>query len=218
VAFTGGALVGLVVGLGANPRTAWVAVFEVGIPSAIVGGLVGLVGGTVATGFSASDGDMAHRSTHRRTEPRWPVAVVALATLTVLHALRSMDWASRVDELGVTTFDSGPTGLLASSALGSLVLSAIVIVTRWHRLRWFLLATTLTTAFAAVVVALSRIAAANDDSGYGFTKTSYEPGAAVGVGTAFVAAAFALIGFYNASMHPSPLPPGFPSPPSDPAP
>jgi hypothetical protein len=33
--------------------------------------------------------------------------------LTVLYALRSMDWASRVDDLGRTTFKVGPTSLLA---------------------------------------------------------------------------------------------------------
>lgn len=37
-----GAVVGLVVGLDANPRTAWFAVFEAGIPGAIVGAVVGL--------------------------------------------------------------------------------------------------------------------------------------------------------------------------------
>ena len=51
--FVGGGIVGLVVGLDANPSTAWFAVFEVGIPSAIVGGSLGLVGGTIATGVTA---------------------------------------------------------------------------------------------------------------------------------------------------------------------
>jgi len=37
--------VGLVVGLNAYPPTAWFAVLEVGIPSAIVGGMLGLVAG-----------------------------------------------------------------------------------------------------------------------------------------------------------------------------
>jgi uncharacterized membrane protein YedE/YeeE len=47
-AFIAGAIVGLIVGLDAYPPTAWFAVFEVGIPAAVVGGLLGLVGGAVA--------------------------------------------------------------------------------------------------------------------------------------------------------------------------
>jgi hypothetical protein len=42
-----GGVVGLVVGLNVNPRTAWFAVFEVGIPAAIVGGLFGLFAGAL---------------------------------------------------------------------------------------------------------------------------------------------------------------------------
>jgi hypothetical protein len=38
-----GAIVGLVVGLVAYPPTAWFAVFELGVPAAIAGGVVGLV-------------------------------------------------------------------------------------------------------------------------------------------------------------------------------
>jgi hypothetical protein len=40
-----GGVGGLVVGLQANPRTAWFAVFELGIPSAILGGIIGLACG-----------------------------------------------------------------------------------------------------------------------------------------------------------------------------
>jgi hypothetical protein len=40
-----GGVGGLVVGLQANPRTAWFAIFELGIPSAILGGVIGLVCG-----------------------------------------------------------------------------------------------------------------------------------------------------------------------------
>jgi hypothetical protein len=43
-----GGVVGLVVGLRTNAGTAWFAVFELGIPSAIVGGLVGLVSDVIA--------------------------------------------------------------------------------------------------------------------------------------------------------------------------
>jgi hypothetical protein len=43
-----GALVGLILGLRAYPATAWLAVFEVGVPAgmagAVVGAVVGLVG------------------------------------------------------------------------------------------------------------------------------------------------------------------------------
>lgn len=41
-----GAVAGLVIGLRVHAATAWFAVFELGIPAAIAGGLVGLVGGT----------------------------------------------------------------------------------------------------------------------------------------------------------------------------
>ena len=43
-----GGIVGLIVGLFAYPPTAWFAVFEVGIPGAIVGAIVGLLVGAVA--------------------------------------------------------------------------------------------------------------------------------------------------------------------------
>jgi len=38
-----GAIVGLIIGLNVNPATAWFAVFEVGIPAGIAGGLVGCI-------------------------------------------------------------------------------------------------------------------------------------------------------------------------------
>ena len=41
----GGGIVGLVLGLNAYPPTAWFAVLEVGTPSAIVGGMLGLAAG-----------------------------------------------------------------------------------------------------------------------------------------------------------------------------
>ncbi|WP_300681568.1 hypothetical protein [Nocardioides sp.] len=43
-----GGVVGLILGLWANPATAWFAVAEVGMPSAILGMLVGLLAGAVA--------------------------------------------------------------------------------------------------------------------------------------------------------------------------
>ena len=42
-----GGIVGLVVGLEVNPATAWFAVFEVGIPCAMAGALLGCVLGAV---------------------------------------------------------------------------------------------------------------------------------------------------------------------------
>ena len=84
-----GGTVGLVVGLDANSSTAWFAVFEVGLPSAVLGGLLGLVSGTIATGIRAHAGsDPARRRAHLRgQEPRWPDILVALGALTVLYAL-----------------------------------------------------------------------------------------------------------------------------------
>jgi hypothetical protein len=43
-----GGMVGLVVGLAAHPPTAWAAFFELGIPAAVVCGVLGLIGGAVA--------------------------------------------------------------------------------------------------------------------------------------------------------------------------
>jgi LytS/YehU family sensor histidine kinase len=43
-----GGIVGLVVGLVAHWQTAWFAVFELGIPCLILGGLAGLVTGAIA--------------------------------------------------------------------------------------------------------------------------------------------------------------------------
>jgi ABC-type uncharacterized transport system permease subunit len=44
-----GAIVGLIVGLNANPATAWFAVFELGIPAAIAGSLVGCIAALTVT-------------------------------------------------------------------------------------------------------------------------------------------------------------------------
>jgi hypothetical protein len=43
-----GALLGLILGLLAHPVTAWFAVFEVGMPAAIAGGILGASVGLVA--------------------------------------------------------------------------------------------------------------------------------------------------------------------------
>jgi hypothetical protein len=43
-----GGVVGLVVGLFTYPATAWFAIFELGIPAATAGGLIGLVSGVIA--------------------------------------------------------------------------------------------------------------------------------------------------------------------------
>jgi hypothetical protein len=42
-----GGIVGLVVGLLANPMTSWFAVFELGIPAGVLGALLGFVAGSV---------------------------------------------------------------------------------------------------------------------------------------------------------------------------
>jgi len=44
-----GGVVGLIVGLFAYPPTAWFAVFELGVPAAILGGLIGLLAGAIAS-------------------------------------------------------------------------------------------------------------------------------------------------------------------------
>jgi ABC-type uncharacterized transport system permease subunit len=46
--FIAGAVLGLVVGLDANPSTTWFAVFEIGFPAALLGGLIGLVSAAIA--------------------------------------------------------------------------------------------------------------------------------------------------------------------------
>ena len=194
--------VGLVIGLGVNPRTAWFAVLEVGVPATVVGALVGLVGGTIALGARRALDPALHSAARWGTRPRpaapgGPELVVALGAGAVLHALWSMDWARRVDALGrATAFTEGPTRLLASTALASLVLALLIVVSRWHWPRWILLATTLTAAAGAIVVALSSIAAANrNDARPGLgTITSYRPGTAVGVVAALVIAGAALVG------------------------
>ncbi len=192
-----GGIAGLVVGIMAHPATAWFATFELGIPSAVAGGLVGLVAGTIAQGIAV------HASGNPgRAELRWPNVIVTLGELAVLGAVSMMDWASRVDELGRATFTNGPTRLLVSASLASLLLSLMAVVTKWQWPRWLLLATTIATAITAVVVALSRIAAANNSHiarAVGTTTTSYEPGAAVGVGAAFISAGFALVSVLHSS-------------------
>jgi len=50
-----GAVVGLIVGLRVRPATAWFAVFELGIPAAIVGAVVGCAAGVIATAFGRPD-------------------------------------------------------------------------------------------------------------------------------------------------------------------
>ena len=44
-----GAVVGLVVGLRVHPATAWFAVFEIGVPAAIVGAVLGAAAGAITT-------------------------------------------------------------------------------------------------------------------------------------------------------------------------
>ncbi len=44
-----GGVVGLVVGLAVHPATAWFAVFELGVPTTIFGGVLGLASGAIAS-------------------------------------------------------------------------------------------------------------------------------------------------------------------------
>jgi len=48
VAGVGGGVLGLIIGLCAYPPTAWFAVFELGVPAAVLGGLAGLAAGAIA--------------------------------------------------------------------------------------------------------------------------------------------------------------------------
>jgi hypothetical protein len=66
-----GGVVGLVIGIEANPRTAWFAVLEVGIPAAILGGLFGL-----CTGALLSLGRRLDRGTNRSTLQVEPPPVI----------------------------------------------------------------------------------------------------------------------------------------------
>jgi hypothetical protein len=209
-----GGVAGLVVGLKAHPPTAWFAIFELGIPGGAVGGLVGLVAGTIAFGIRTHvTGDTARQTGLFRTEASLPDVVVTVGALAVLYALHSMEWASKLDDRGRTTLNDGPTALLAVAAVASLALSLIIVGTRWRWPRWLLLATTLTTAGTAAIVAISRIAAANDS---GARRTSYEPGAAVGVCAAFLIAAYAFVGFYDCYKRAEAQTPAGPPRPTDP--
>jgi len=50
-----GAVAGLIVGLFVHPATAWFAAFELGLPAAILGALVGCAAGAVVTAFGRTD-------------------------------------------------------------------------------------------------------------------------------------------------------------------
>ncbi len=194
-----GCVGGLALGLAAHPATALFAIFEVGVPSALVGGLIGVVGGTIALGVVARS---RSRRGPREASPRDVSSVctdlaVTFGAAAVVFARWSLDWASRVDTQRRTTFMNGPTNLLAATALASFVLSLLVVFSRRHWLRWLLFATTFTTACSAAVVALSSIAAANTSTvhnGFGATTTSYQLGAVVGLGAGLLCAGFALFG------------------------
>lgn len=56
---TAGAVAGLIVGLVVYAPTAWFAVFEVGVPAALAGGVIGLGSGAVAMGVRAARGSRA---------------------------------------------------------------------------------------------------------------------------------------------------------------
>jgi hypothetical protein len=64
--FIAGAVLGLVVGLDANPSTAWFAVFEAGIPAALLGGLIGLMSAAIAC--VVERGGRRRASSRRATE------------------------------------------------------------------------------------------------------------------------------------------------------
>ena len=69
-----GGVVGLVVGLVVHPATAWFAVFELGIPASILGGLLGLATGAMRTPSSRRPGGQAPR-TWNRTPSCDPVTI-----------------------------------------------------------------------------------------------------------------------------------------------
>jgi hypothetical protein len=189
-----GGLIGLVVGLLAHPATAWFAVLEIGLPAAFLGMWVGLMYGGIAFLYHH---DARSQAALHSSGPRWPDAVITLAAIAVISALRWMDWASKVDSLERSTFKDGPTHLLAITALASLALSLAIAVARWRWLRLLLLAAALLTAGAAVAVALSSVYAANTSNlqlSLGPAETSYEPGAAVGVLAGLVMVAAATVG------------------------
>jgi len=47
IAGVGGGVLGLIIGLSAYPPTAWFAVFELGVPAAVLGGVAGLAAGAI---------------------------------------------------------------------------------------------------------------------------------------------------------------------------
>lgn len=212
-----GGVGGIVFGLMTNPATAWFAFFEVGVPLAFAGGLIGLVAGTIAQGVAVHGrGNAGRPAAGRRTESQWPYVVVAVGELAVLGAVWRMDWATRVDGLGKETFTTGPTRLLVTIALGSFLLSLVAVVVKSYWPRWLLLATTIVTAVTAVAVALSRIAAANSSdivTAVGTSTTSYEPGAVVGVGAAFISAGIMLVSLLISTQSTNLATSGYPPPP-----
>lgn len=55
-----GGVAGLVVGLDVHPATAWFAIFELGMPSAILGGVLGLASGSIAYVVGRLRGPRSH--------------------------------------------------------------------------------------------------------------------------------------------------------------
>jgi len=47
-----GGIAGLIIGLSVHPATAWFAIFELGLPATLLGGLVGALSGAIASAMT----------------------------------------------------------------------------------------------------------------------------------------------------------------------
>jgi hypothetical protein len=160
---------------------------------------------------------VANEAMHGRKEGfRWldvaAAAVITAEALAVLFAISRMGWASRVDDLGRTTFADGPRRLLVWAASVSAGLSLVLVVARWRwirGIRWALLGTAVLTAAAAITVYLSSIYDANTTTlrqTSGPTETSIASGAVLGIPSAGVIVLVAVVGLmtsYDARTQPS---------------
>ncbi|MSV79577.1 MAG: hypothetical protein F2681_02675 [Actinobacteria bacterium] len=130
---------------------------------------------------------------------RWLAAAQIAAGVLLAVAATAMPWASRsvADVSGVSVGSTVARGGVAGVVLA--VLAAVVVLDALlaSRVEWLRLASALTALVAlamALALALGRIARMNSAiMAEGTTRTSYEPGAILGVGAAAAMVVVAVI-------------------------